>query len=296
MVNTSGLDEGWLYIFNNDHTNYMKILINGKISHDEGVDPIIENLPGNYRYGYNLNYFEREIGVDGVYFLSYEDYEKFKMNLASWNRNKLYISIINNYEFITGTATGTDATNDRLSDTSRDFLNDGVREGDILEITSGDDNGKEFLISEIVSSTQIGVFGDITVDSGTPTYSIHRGTMFDSYKSGFIAGTSTSIVGSTEILNDTTQTFVTDGVVVGDYLEILEGDNEGVYLISNVAETALTVSGNLDDETDDTRQYEVYNPMNRYIMCFYTGGKRFEKEFGGEGDIWTIAKLTFKQA
>lgn len=178
----SGLDEGWLYIFKNDHSSYMKVLVNGKVTYDEKGDPTIEPLPSNYRYGYNLQYFERPITISDVFFISYEDFEAFRINLVTWNSSKLYLTVVNKKNLVTGTTTTYNETSEYIEETGKTFITSGVKAGDIIEMTSGADSGNEYLIQTVDSETKITVFGNLTHSaSETVTYKIHRGTMIDSY-------------------------------------------------------------------------------------------------------------------
>lgn len=87
------LDEGWVYLEDlSNSSNNMKVLCEDW-DYDEKCNPEIEDLPGDSRYGINLEVYSRIYKIKGVYFTSHTDWNTFKENLKDWNSAGIKLKI-----------------------------------------------------------------------------------------------------------------------------------------------------------------------------------------------------------
>lgn len=135
-----------------------------------------------------------------------------------------------------GTMTG--ATTTTITDTNADFLNDGVRVGDTIYISSGDNVGE---VREITAVTATTITWSTAMDSASAagdTYEVYKpaGASVDVLLAGAATG------GTTTTLVDAGATFVTDGISVGDVIYFNSGAESGntAVVTAVTSETTLT--------------------------------------------------------
>ncbi len=134
-----------------------------------------------------------------------------------------------------GTMTG--ATTTTITDTGADFLDDGVRVGDTIYISSGDNVGE---VREITAVTATTITWSTAMDSASTS-----GDTYEIYKP---AGASVDVIvadaasgGSTTTLTDASVNFTTLGISVGDVIYFNSGAESGnTAVVTAVAANTLT--------------------------------------------------------
>lgn len=154
-----------------------------------------------------------------------------------------------------GTMTG--ATTTTITDTNADFLDDGVRAGDTIYISSGDNVGEVRTITAVTATT---ITWSTAMDSASAS-----GDTYEIYKP---AGASVDVIvadaasgGSTTTLTDASVNFTTLGVSVGDVIYFNSGAESGnTAVVTAVAANTLTFAA-MTTGPSAGDLYSIRNPL-----------------------------------
>lgn len=270
------LDDGWVYLYDpNDEDNYILIHCED-YNWDEDTDPVVENLAGDSRYGYNLEEIERVIYLDNVYFPNYEEFAQLKSRLKKWNADGFKIQI---------QRTGTDGA----EITKVTFVAD----------DSDSYDGKYFWIHTLDGSSvekHYYIWFDMD-DSGTsdpaPTWD------------GSAADDKGEVTPTTDDTAATVAGLVEDKITAEGW-ECSATDNEdGTITITNSNNGSVV---DIDIGEDDmpngwyasvTTQGGTFINIDQttadYVYVFFVSAKNHSKIYRGESDYWQIDRINFIQ-